>query len=446
MKKPKTPPSSKKMWEKLAENPDRFSKILEASTGPTINGKYLHWDELLRRTPPDGLNYEEWWFALKLNRNQLYKSIHLIDQKGESFKYAEVEPIPERLHVTAQVAGGQIHMPDEITNPETRDRYYVSSLIEEAINSSQLEGASTTRKVAKDMLRSGRDPRDKDERMILNNFITMRRIGELKKERLTKDLVFEVHRLVTSGTLDNEDEAGRFRIKTDGEIIVANKMDEIFYTPPPCEQLEERMKAMCAFANAETPSNFVNPVIRSIILHFWLSYDHPFTDGNGRTARALFYWSMLHHEYWLFEFVSISKLIRRGPSKYARAFLHTEMDENDLTYFILYHLDVIRRAIDALHEYIRKETKELRELERELAGVSHLNHRQRALISHALRHPGQIYSFESHAMSHGVVYETGRKDILGLGRRGLLREIGKTGRTRNFTPAVDLEEQLRALS
>ena len=155
---------------------------------------------------------------------------------------------------------------------------------------------------------------------------------------------------------------------------------------------------------------------------------------------------MLHHEYWLFEFVSISKLSRLGPSKYARAFLHTEMDENDLTYFILYHLDVIRRAIDALHEYIRKETKELRELERELAGVSHLNHRQRALISHALRHPSQIYSFESHAMSHGVVYETGRKDILGLAKRELLREIGKTGRTRNFMPAIDLEEQLRALS
>lgn len=337
-------------------------------------------------------------------------------------------------------------MPDEITNPETRDRYYVSSLIEEAINSSQLEGASTTRKVAKDMLRSGRDPRDKDERMILNNFITMRRIGELRKEPLTKDLVFEVHRLVTAGTLDNEDETGRFRVKTDGEIIVANKMDEIFYTPPPCEQLDERMQAMCAFANGETPGNFVNPVIRSIILHFWLSYDHPFTDGNGRTARALFYWSMLHHEYWLFEFVSISKLIHRGPLKYDRAFLYTETDENDLTYFILYHLEIIRRAIDALHEYIRKETREIRELERELAGVSLLNHRQRALISHALRRPNQVYSFESHAMSHGVVYQTGRKDILELAKRGLLREIGKTGRTRNFMPAFDLEEQLRTLS
>jgi len=434
------------MWQKLSHDPDRFIRILGASTGPTVSGKYLHWDELLRRTPPESFRHEEWWFSLKQKRSQLYKSIPLIDQEGEFFKYAEVDPIPERLHVTAQVAGGQIHMPDEITNPETRDRYYVSSLIEEAINSSQLEGASTTRKVAKDMLRSGRDPCDKDERMILNNFITMRKIGELKRERLTKDLVFEVHRLVTAGTLDNEDEAGRFRIKADGEIIVANRMDEIFYTPPPCEQLDERMQAMCAFANGETPNNFVNPVVRSIILHFWLSYDHPFTDGNGRTARALFYWSMLHHEYWLFEFVSISTLIRKGPSKYDRAFLHTETDDNDLTYFVLYHLEIIRRSIDSLHEYIKKQTRQLRELERDLAGVTLLNHRQRALISHALRQPSQIYSFESHAMSHAVVYETGRKDILRLVSQELLREIGKTGRTRNFMPAVDLEERLRTLS
>ena len=123
MKKPKTPSSFEKFWEILTDDPDRFSKLLQASTGPTVNGKYLHWDELLRRTPPESFRHEEWWFSLKQKRSQLYKSIPLIDQEGESFKYAEVDPIPERLHVTAQVAGGQIHMPDEITNPKTRDRY-----------------------------------------------------------------------------------------------------------------------------------------------------------------------------------------------------------------------------------------------------------------------------------------------------------------------------------
>ena len=116
-------------------------------------------------------------------------------------------------------------------------------------------------------------------------------------------------------------------------------------------------RLMCDFANGKTPGEFVHPAIRSIILHFWLAYDHPFLDGNGRTARALFYWSMLHHHYWLCEFISISHLILKAPAEYERAFLYTETDDNDLTYFIIYHLKLIRRAVDELHKYIARKTE-----------------------------------------------------------------------------------------
>ena len=47
---------------------------------------------------------------------------------------------------------------------DTRDRYMLNSLIEEAITSSQLEGAATTREVAKEMIRTKRKPVTLDER------------------------------------------------------------------------------------------------------------------------------------------------------------------------------------------------------------------------------------------------------------------------------------------
>ena len=84
--------------------------------------------------------------------------------------------------------------------------------------------------------------------------------------------------------------------------------------------------------------------IRAIILHFWLAYGHPFVDGNGRTARALFYWAMLHEGYWLFEFISISNILRKAPAQYGLSFLYSETDDNDLTYFIVAQTKVIRRA------------------------------------------------------------------------------------------------------
>ena len=334
-------------------------------------------------------------------------------------------------------------MPEQITNPNTRDQYYISSLIEEAITSSQLEGAATTRKIAKEMIKSGRAPSDRSEQMIFNNFKTMQKIGDLKKEKLTKDLIFEIHRLVTDKTLDDNSATGRFR-NTNEQIVVGDMYNEIFHNPPAANELEKRMHTMCNFANNETTSGFIHPVIRSIILHFWLAYDHPFVDGNGRTARALFYWSMLRYNFWLFEFVSISQIILKAPAKYGLAFLYTETDDNDLTYFILYHLEVIQRAIKQLHSYIKHKTETIQALESQLQGTLLLNPRQRLLISHALRHPHFRYTVESYRCSHNITYDTSRLDLLNLKNRGLLKSQ-KVGRRWNFSPVNNLEEKLRQM-
>jgi Fic family protein len=384
------------------------------------------------------MTHQQWWTLLKVTRLTT-ESLALADRKGKRFAHGLPAPIPEHLHFIDMHLGGAIGMADPIANPDTRDRYIVSSLIEEAITSSQLEGAHTTHRVAKEMIRTNRPPRDKSEQMILNNYLTMRRVQELRNEPMTPDLLMALQRLVTSQTLDDPTAAGRFR-RAEEHIVVSDHFGEtIFHEPPPAAELPGRIKKLCDFANADKP--FVHPVIRSIILHFWLAYDHPFADGNGRTARALFYWSMLKHRYWLAEFISISSIIRKAPAKYGRAFLYTETDDNDLTYFILYHLDVIRRAIDELHAYIDRKTRELEKLDDRLRGFALLNHRQRTLLGHALRHPNQLYTIESHRVSHNVVYDTARRDLMDLQKRGLLQGQ-KRGKTWVFRPQPDLEARL----
>ncbi len=443
MKKPETPPDTDEVLFEAVEQ-KRFDAIFPFIHSPLVGGQYLHWDKLRYREPPGGLSHREWWFALKVSRRSSYETVPLEDQSGRSFRYSLAGSIPERLHEIDLEAGGSIQMPKQITNPDTKDQYYVRSLIDEAITSSQLEGAATTRRVAKEMIRTGRRPQDRSERMILNNFLTMRRIGALKNKPLTKELVFEIHRLVTDQMLDDPTAAGRFR-RDDEKIVVSDSYGEVFHDPPPASQLQRRMAAMCDFANGKTPNEFIHPALRAIILHFWLAYDHPFVDGNGRTARALFYWCMLHNRYWLCEFISISQIILKGPAKYGRAFLYTETDENDLTYFIIYHLEVIRRAVRELHRYIKRKTRELRALETRLRGMVVLNHRQRALIGHALRHPDQLYTVESHRTSHNVVHQTARTDLLDLAKRGLLN-AEKVGKSWRFTPADGLQGKLVELS
>lgn len=403
---------------------------------------YMHWEELRHRIPPEGLNHHGWWYLLKLGRLARRTTIPLDDAAGRPFIFNFADPLPELCHDVDSFARGVVAMPEPITNPDTRGQYIVRSLIEEAFTSSQLEGAATTRKIAKEMIRSNRPPRDKGERMVLNNYRTMQRIKDLRDEPFSKDLVFEIHRLVTVDTLNDPSGINRFR-RPDEDIKVAAEFDdEILHVPPPADQLEDRMEAMCRFANGETPVGFVHPLIRSMALHFWLAYDHPFIDGNGRTARAMFYWCMLRNGYWLLEFVSISSIILKAPIQYTMAYLHTETDDNDLTYFLLYHAKVVRRALDELHEYIKGRSGQIREIEGQLQGLSELNHRQKDLIRHGLHHPGRRYDIRYHQNSHGVTYQTARVDLLDLVDRKLFRKH-QVGRAFQFSPAPDMEARLK---
>jgi len=201
---------------------------------------------------------------------------------------------------------------------------------------------------------------------------------------------------------------------------------------------------MCDFANGRTPEGFIHPITRSIILHFWLAYDHPFKDGNGRCARALFYWSMIQHGYWLCQFISISQIILRAPTQYARAFLLTETDDNDLTYFLLHQLEVVKKAMDELHRYIDQKVEQRRQLEARLHLKSSFNDRQLDLLTHALRHMNAEYHVDGYQKDNGVAYETARSDLLGLAKAGLLLNH-KSGRAWVFSPPVDLEVRLDAM-
>lgn len=444
MRIPEIPPSLD-LLSRMA--PERMTEIFRHVT-PLPAEKYLHWDELRRRTPPDGLSHPEWWAAVAIARGAILQPLPLRDKAGQPFVFALPTPVAIDLHHIDRDAAGQIRSAGEPMAADSQ-RFLISSLIEEAITSSQLEGASTTRRVAAAMLRSGRRPRDLSERMIFNNHRAMEHLRALRTERLTPDHVLEVHRILTEDTLDDAREAGRYRQDDDVQVVDIRDHRPL-HIPPPHRELPTRMQRLCDFANADEAARpFVHPVLRAILLHFMIGYDHPFTDGNGRTARALFYWSMAKSGYWLTEYTSISHILRKAPASYMRAYLHTETDRNDTTYFLLHQLRTIRQAIAALHEYVARKTSEQRETERLLTRSPALrgrfNHRQIALLNHALRHDGEGYRVDAHQRSHAVVYQTARSDLLTLAELGLLEKT-RQGNAFVFYAPADLRERLNALA
>ena len=437
MKIPQTPPD---LQELILSEPNLFEKISKVMGEVDCFG-YPHWDDLRFRNPPGDLTHKEWWAAVKMGRMRLAHRIPLRDRTGGFFQFQVPDTVAEQLHEIDMGAGGKIGVRAPVIDGPMRDRYLMGSLMREAITSSQLEGAVTTREVAKEMIRTGRPPRNRSERMIANNFTTMKEIIELQGQPLTMDMILHIHRKVTEDALDKPDASGRLR-REEEPVTVEDEYGVVFHQPPPASELKDRLREMCAFANGETPGYFVHPAVRAMLLHFWLAYDHPFVDGNGRTARALFYWAMLHHGYWLFEFVSISEILSRSPSKYYKAFLHSETDGNDATYFLVHQSEVIRQAIERLHTHIETKTKELEENSRNLRQWAQLNPRQLALLGHAARHPQSFYSIEGHQRSHNTAYDTARRDLLELHQKGLLGK-SKRGRAMVFTIPDDILAKLK---
>jgi len=436
-------PSIKGLVEKLG--PDAVVQAIGEPTAETGDGRYLHWDKLRHLDPPDRLSSEQWWLRIKFAREGELRELPLTDPDGHPFSYGLLDSMLRQLHYIDQRCSGEVGMDEVVTSERHAGRrFLVNSLMEEAIRSSQLEGATTSRVVAKEMLRSGRAPVDRSERMILNNYRALEFMREEMGEVLSPELILELHRTVTEGTLDDPSAAGRLQRPGEARVAVFDRDDgQPIHRPPPAEQLPERIRLLCGFANqGDDEGRFIHPVIRAILLHFWLAYDHPFEDGNGRTARILFFWLMRVRGYWLAEYLPISRLIHNAPARYARAFLETETDGGDTTYFLTHQLDLLARAIDDLHAYLQRKTAEVKDVERLLQGTDYLNGRQLALLTDAVRDPEASYAFDSHATSHRVSHETARADLRQLAERGLLVQRRKS-RKHIFEPARDLPNRLK---
>jgi Fic family protein len=436
-------PTVQELFEKL--EPGEFLKAVRAPREVQPSDRYLHWDRLRRLQPPAGLSSEQWWLKIRASREGDLRPLPLTDPSGNPFSYGLLDSMLRRLHYIDQRCSGEVAMDEVVTSErQAGRRFLVNSLMEEAIRSSQLEGATTSRRAAKEMLRTGRQPSDRSERMIANNYRALQFMREEMGDELTPSAILELHRVITDRTLEDPSAAGRLQQPGEERVAVYDRSDkEPIHRPPPAEQLPDRMQLLCDFANeSDEDGRFVHPVIRAILLHFWLAYDHPFEDGNGRTARILFFWLMRVRGYWLAEYLPISRFIRDAPAQYARAFMETETDGGDTTYFLIHQLNVIEKAIDELHLYLQRKTAEVRDIEKLLRGAEHLNGRQLALLTDAVRNPEAVYSFDSHAKSHRVSHETARSDLRLLTKAKLLVQR-RQGKRHVFEPAPDLPERLR---
>lgn len=403
-----------------------------------IDDGYLFWDKV-KYMAPVGIKPEVLWHAVKIRRSM---NVVQITFGKYTFHFTVTGKMQALLHEFDMNFGGNLGSKSIIPEKDS-NQYLISSIMEEAIASSRMEGASTTRKVAKDMLRKQARPVNKSQQMILNNYNTIRYLVDNKNLTFSVEVLKEVHRSITSKTLDKPEDEGRFR--ADNSVyVVDNISGEIAHTPPDVLELDGLLGGLCDFANEDTSDPFIHPIVKGIIIHFMLAFFHPFVDGNGRTSRSLVYWYLLKNGYWLTEFLSISRAIYKSKTQYEKSFLYTEADGFDLSYFINYNLIAMKKAYEDLKVYLQKKMKEQQDFYT-FRGFSNINERQANIIKILKEKPTSLFTVKELTIRFNVTPKTARGDLQHLVELGLMSESPINKRTIGYVRSDMFEVRLKEL-
>lgn len=383
-------------WASLSS--DQLPPYIPFAAPVDARGRYLPYDEFRHRVPKN-LSVDIAWFFTKEARAHAKQSL-----------FGQVDPKRKGTYITTNLMQKAATIVDQSTTSaalewankkvgeEQNISYMLEDLIEdEAISSSQLEGAATTTLIAKEMIKRKREPRSMDERMIIGNFKMMHFVWEKRLSPLTTELIKELHAIGVGGINDEKYMPGLFRL-TDN-VVVEDSDGNIVHQPPPAVGLDDRLQALCDWMNTDhdeiESQSYIHSLIKAICIHFVIGYEHPFNDGNGRVARALFYWFMFKKDYGAFRYISISNLLKEAATQYGKSYLYTETDEMDMTYFIDYQCSVIMRAVAAFKTHCQKTVENIESFNAWLfnSGIyGKLSEKQRVVFQVAKNSPNTIFT------------------------------------------------------
>jgi Fic family protein len=424
---------------KLIPNPPKeMLKLLRDSENP----QYRYWDTLRHKAKVSGIKPEVGWLFVDFSRkvNSRKNKTPIQDEEGNFFHWNSLNRFDSFFHELDMTLGGSVKVSGIELDDKYRQEFITRGVMEEAIASAQLEGANTARKVAKKMLLDGRRPGTKSEKMIVNNYKAMLLVEEeYKNSELSLDMLLRLHEILTVDTLDDENDCGRFRAGKGDDVYVEDAEGIIYHKGPKPSFVNKELEKLIEFANQISDSKqFTHPVVKAVILHFWLAFLHPFVDGNGRLARTLFYWSLLKDGYWGFTYLPISKVIKESDTQYGMSYVYSEQDDNDFTYFLDYNVRKIELALKNFREYVTRKTNEQVVMRSNLVGGHGLNERQVMSLQYLHANMNEFITTASYQKINNISGPTAAKDVKELTQKGFIKRV-KVGRQVKYYPELRIK-------
>lgn len=350
--------------------------------------------------------------------------LNSIDKK---FWYFPSDSINKKIHHVESL-GNRLF--DRIENHSSfKHEFLANAAIEEAITSAIYEGANSTRSKAKALIASGEKPKNKDEWMLINNYLAMKWIKDNSTLPVSSGLVLKIHEIVSKNTLEGDDAnfCGKFR----DDVVYVGSHEGITYT-----KIEETLNEI--IEQTTNHPRFIHSLIRGILLHYFIAYIHPFFDGNGRTARTLFYFKAIKNDLKFVELLSVSANLKEHGRRYEKSFDLVKEHELDMTFFIDFCLDSLITALDK----VEKKVNYLIDIS-SLIEKEGINSNQVSLLQRMALNKYRATSIEEYAEDIGKSREIARRELKDLLNKGYLREEKKGKKYIYYIQSKFLREKLK---
>ncbi len=352
-----------------------------------------------------------------------------INTIGKKFWYFPSDSINKKIH-EIESSGNRLY--DRIENQGTfKHEFLANAAVEEAITSAIHEGANSTRSKAKALIASGDKPKNKDEWMLINNYHAMKWIKDNSNLPVSTELILRIHEIVTKNTLEGDDVNFCGKLRDDAVYVTSHlgikhegvKHDKL------TEALNEAIKS-----TTDHP-RFLHSLLKGIILHYFIAFIHPFFDGNGRTARTLFYFKGMKNNLKFVELLSVSADLKRHGNKYEKSFELVKEHEFDMTYFIDFCLDSLSTALNQ----VEKKVNYLIDITKLIDSIG-INSNQVALLQRMVLNKYGEIAIEEYATNIGKSREIARKELKQLFAKKILKEEKKGKKFVYLVKAKELKQ------
>lgn len=248
--------------------------------------------------------------------------------------------------------------------------------------------------------------------------------GRMKTEfsPYTMDILMEVHRLTTRKVIP-DDEQGAFRRV---QVIVRNKADgEIVFRPPPTAAVPTQLGEFLEWLNSPEGRDH-HPVIRAGMTHWELVRIHPFTEGNGRTARAMALLVLFQEGYDVKRFFSIEQFFDQNPKEYYDALSAVGMrKDGDVTTWLEYFIEGLAIELSRLKDRVLALSRDLK-LKGKLGKQIPLTERQIKIMEYLEVNGRMLTTKDTFKVIPMVSRDTILRDLHYLVEKGIVKKVGKT--------------------